>query len=927
MQRICRRSQSVREIRIAGRLSGTLLSLLWLCLCAGCSDNSEPAITEKPPKAASPPAIVPIEVDDAAPQTNLHTSDSPTPAALDDDARQSALPWIPENTEIVVHVQAASLMQTPLLRQLRSSGQTVDMPTPGWMSLDQIDSVTACLQGLDAILAAPQSVNAGDQVLLILRSLEPVDVKRLDQDQRMQRDDESAIPHFRRKDATARDVPEVLAVPEPNVLLVGTSAQVESALKNNVASSADDRDWEIQNRDGQIHLLARPADRGALAATLPQQLPAEVGDAIAHFVEHGKALSLHADLQDGVAATLHVESADSAQARTMRLRLEALADLARRLYSEHRESLAYFDALITPVVENLNVQHAGSTASLGTRLPQQQAEVILQARGLLSSPLLAGDSSSNQPRIASLEQLRTSAVPATVLNGQPEGAKLVAATRWVDQSLRADDPQGPPMLDLVLQLVEGTAADVVALGPIHLESQELANGERLKRAFDPFTDQTALRGWQLLRRDLYFEHPEGGVALVVPCHHPLTPGPIATLAGTFTLKTAGRRIEGEIPNLLAWLADPVDDEELRQHGLSVRVADGGTPGSPRSVVITLESSAVLSSLAIGESDSALERSAFVDSRMFPDGRSQYTISLPDGQLPDRLPARYTLATDLTEHMVGFTFREVPMPASRELTPGQRALVTWKTSLLPTASLPGVNIEARARWSIAVGFDAEGNAAPAPLEIAVDLVGEPASRGVAFGKLTVQEAESDAGPLKLRSGGNPFETEAREKLIAVQREFAIDEYPPDGLQAVFTFERPEKATSVKLFAGELTFVIAGSQREIAVENILEHGGQSFTTPELEALGLRLAVQRRGDNLTIALVNGRPESVDDMQLVDAQGLPLDGVVGGRSSFGGAIEFSFQSAGPLPAQVNLQVKVNEDLSTHTIPFRFEDLPIPAQ
>lgn len=251
------------------------------------------------------------------------------------------------------------------------------------------------------------------------------------------------------------------------------------------------------------------------------------------------------------------------------------------------------------------------------------------------------------------------------------------------------------------------------------------------------------------------------------------------------------------------------------------------------------------------------------------------------------------------------------------------------SVKQVAGLPeGMTLEGIARWADADSLD-DKDPLPPHLEIEIKCLGGPADKAIQSGHLRVTKIVAEpAQSFKVaeRSAGD---AEYYRGFVDLER------LRFDGLSAKYgagvriRLEHPSLPISkFTLLEGEVTLRCVTETKEILVPNVLDQSGKPTNDPHLKAAGFAIAVTKPDESTFLRIQFANKADVAEIQLVDSKGDPLKkGPF--LNNMGAGKELELASAfdpATLPQGVALRVKLRTKIDDVKVPFRLENLPIPA-
>ncbi len=245
---------------------------------------------------------------------------------------------------------------------------------------------------------------------------------------------------------------------------------------------------------------------------------------------------------------------------------------------------------------------------------------------------------------------------------------------------------------------------------------------------------------------------------------------------------------------------------------------------------------------------------------------------------------------------------------------------------------GVTLRGRGGWSSTPLFEKDGETPrPRLLTFEVDYVDGPAAQAVEYGSLRITEISVEPQQhLKMTDRpGSLGEASPFKEFVDVKHQDFLSNHPDNGVRVELDFERPAiPPTKFARVEGTVNLKIAGETREISVPKLLAQVGKQPSDPDLKAAGFSVSTKTENDQKTLTITFGKGAKVGDLKLVGANGEPLPNApfllrldLWGATRFGGQLP-----AGNTLAEMGAKVTLHTKITEVTVPFRFENIPIPV-
>jgi hypothetical protein len=184
----------------------------------------------------------------------------------------------------------------------------------------------------------------------------------------------------------------------------------------------------------------------------------------------------------------------------------------------------------------------------------------------------------------------------------------------------------------------------------------------------------------------------------------------------------------------------------------------------------------------------------------------------------------------------------------------------------------------------------------------------------------------AGNIRLKAQDSFF-ADPRKSFVRVQRGGGFDENPADGVRAIVSLQHPSSPIEqITVFQGSLKLKVAKETKEVVLKDIASLAGKAINNPVLRDAKVRMKVTKDNFGLKISLPKEFAEKIGKVEPVDADGKKAERVNLFQNRFGDEITYQLNFFGSEPPKgLGLKITVNVSLETLTIPFKFENIPVP--
>ncbi|MCA9075189.1 MAG: hypothetical protein KDA93_09155 [Planctomycetaceae bacterium] len=255
---------------------------------------------------------------------------------------------------------------------------------------------------------------------------------------------------------------------------------------------------------------------------------------------------------------------------------------------------------------------------------------------------------------------------------------------------------------------------------------------------------------------------------------------------------------------------------------------------------------------------------------------------------------------------------------------QQVLDAGELSVLTDGVPEGLEIRGLVRWALP---EPGREFAHPRLELAVVGTGGPAAHVSAFGRLKVTEARVTTDvPLKWMGVSKNGRTEdPLREVVVVDHEAAFSPHPPKGLSTGFTFHPPlGDAKTLELVTGEIVMEAPTTLREVTLSSIF--GDQTtIEDADLQAANFSVETETVDGQIVVRARYDEMAPLGKSTVLDASGNSVQASTESQKIKSGTLHREWRIPDGVKQPLGLTVVVLENMQEVTVPFRFEDLPMP--
>lgn len=632
-----------------------------------------------------------------------------------------ALKWLPQETEVIVHLKVGDLWSAPLLQGLVASPQTKpivqQMQQFTGLAPTDIESITIGVRDLQGMQGQAMMMAMGGQApknqhtLIVVRSKKPVDPAALSSQiaqagaaTGMKLADHGGKQYIEAPAAKPGDKVMGAWFADANTLVGGPTDELFAAMDR--GESITPRN-EFRAVDPSPHLLFVVAPKNPQAMSQSAPIPpgaspaaAEIQKAIQETltgVSFGVSVRGGADLQTSLVCK------DSAGSSKLKASFEALIVEAKQSFAAKKATAPpLLFELGEMLLNNVQITDQNQVVKLVTNVPDSAQQKLEQLPTMLMGAMMFGgnpfalsNSSANAPQLdaASVEMMQypglTESVPTLEVTGLPSGCSLSARASWKPKLVYSKDrqPEFPPQI--LLEFEGEMLKQTCGFGRVEFKTIQLEGGGAGKpiASLDYFEPQPLTQFVPFISDEL---DPGSPVVLriVVPFEMPQdSVTKLAVLEGAFVLRTYENTEEITIDDVRTVVGKPLTHPALKSSLLLYLNRNSAEIRGVKSETEQLVAS-IQSGFAAGVVEAWDSSDANIPTmRLIPTYSVGNGPKLPNGGvdtrilerplLPQKLSLRVHLRSKLKEVKVPFRFENVPLPKPEAMpklnAPNQRPM--------------------------------------------------------------------------------------------------------------------------------------------------------------------------------------------------------------------------------------------------------------
>jgi hypothetical protein len=514
----------------------------------------------------------------------------------------------------------------------------------------------------------------------------------------------------------------------------------------------------------------------------------------------------------------------------------------------------------------------------------------------------------------------------------PAAPQITAKARWEKQArfgANDDRPVEPDRVRVEIDFQGGDAETPASVGPGRIDEVAVDNGALVLGAtfhgfFGSGINLVPQEFDATFRANLFLAE---GMQLTVEFPQPAPlPAAIARLAGRVPLQVPRKRFSVTVTHAERLLEStwPV----AQAGNVSLTAARGANEmNQPSLAVICSNDARIINVLRVlnesGQPVSGLEGPG----PGLKNGGTRYYIPL--SSVGDQPPPQFGLELELTTafEKVEIPFRLENLRLGPPSTPIDEAdaPAQWVASHV-ASPLPAVRVFGGFEWNQR-GVE-EGDVPNVPQQFRLRLVGREVVTALGCGKIRFDAVKTDSGaPVEFKESF--MQDGVFERLLPVEHSELLSDHPLDGALYKFNVSKAEQPVKkFDLVEGKVVLLHADDTKTIRIPDPAQQAEGTLTYPELAEQGLQCSWQKGDDDSYQFVVDeGNVRGVGGFAAVDELGryhaLNLQWNDEARAM---RIEFPVEETGHHPRRVELEVDVYQNVKEVEIPFRFENVPLPA-
>lgn len=641
------------------------------------------------PPAAAP--VAPVAQQPAAP------AGVPAPQNFPAD-RILALKWLPQDTELIVHLKLGDVWDAPLLKGVFGSPQVQpfvqQMQQFVGLAPTDIESITIGIRDLQEIQGSAMMMAMGgpppanQMGLVVVRTKKAVDISaassQIAQAAAMlgvKLADHSGKPYLDAPAAKPGEKAMGAWFADANTFISGPTDELFAAMDRGETIAPRN---ELRAVDPTPHLLFVVAPKNLQSMTQSAPISPGASPAAAEIQkslqESLAAVSLGVSVRGGADLQTSLVCKDSAGSSKLKTSFEALITETKTSFAGRKSTTPpLLFELGEMLLNNVQITDQNQVVKLATSVPDSAQQKLEQLPTiLLGAMMFGGGPFAGGPPGLSIggdpgsfsdgfkKPGETEAVPATNAAELPPGSILTAKTAWKQFPEFGQNGQQSFNMELLVDLKSELITKASGFGRVSVKTITAVGGGAVKLAKHQF-DNTPDPATNFLPFDVTdgfsFDHPEETLRVTIPFEPPNPPtAQLAAVDGEFKVQTAEKSEEIVIDDVRAVANKPLDNPALKaaETTLTLKVED--TPFGKREV-LTISFAAGVATSQIGMSDPAKEGFTVNANREPMAAKPTFRLMPFDdsGKLPEKFKLTFKLHSGLKETAVPFRFENVPLP--------------------------------------------------------------------------------------------------------------------------------------------------------------------------------------------------------------------------------------------------------------------------
>lgn len=355
-----------------------------------------------------------------APAAPQQPGAAPAPVAQADSPNDKilALKWLPQDTEVIIHLKVADLWNAPLLKGLLSGpqveGSIQQMQQMIGLTPSDVESVTVGLKNLQQLQGAGMMMAMGAAppefpVLFVVRSKKPVDASQMQQllvqtapNQAAKIVDHSGKQYVEGPSNKPGGKPVGLWFADSSTLVAGHSDEVKAAMDRGETVTPR-QEFRAVDASSQLLFVAAPSNPATMFQGAPPPSPstppalAEMQQAIQSSLT---AASLGISVQGGIALQSSLVFKDSAGTSKIKPGIDVAVAMARdQLTAMQATTPPLLFELGEMLLTNLQVTEQNQVAKISTNIPDSAQQKLEQLPGIVMGMMAFGGGPFGQPKL------------------------------------------------------------------------------------------------------------------------------------------------------------------------------------------------------------------------------------------------------------------------------------------------------------------------------------------------------------------------------------------------------------------------------------------------------------------------------------------------------------------------------------------------
>ena len=626
----------------------------------------------------------------------------PAPPAITATEKTLGLRWMPAQTELVVHLKVADVMQAPLLKQAFESPMAAmamaEMKKNTGLAAADIESVTIGVLeipkpqsfpgiGMPAQMGMPGGPKP-PEATVVVRTKRSVTLEEiLAASNEVAGAEYKSKKYFESKNGATK-YGGWLA--ESTTLILAPSTELQAIMDR--GETVIPRK-ELAFVDAKPHLLivAAPKDPKAFlqsANPAPPGAPPEIA-AVIEAIKDASGSSLGVSIRGGFDLQFSWMLSSPDNAGKLKTSIDTAVVEGKKQYEVLKANgLPLVADLGDALINNLKVDAASQVVTISTGVPdseQQKIELLAQMGMAMASGFGQGGNPAGMPfpglpgggpgspggpngpppfRADFGAPGQTDPVAAEKADGLPDGVTLEASTAWSPFPSMSPDGKSSTPVQILLDLKGDGIGQICGYGMVALKPAVLQGGGTLRssRSEAPGSPNLtkAMAGFDPASAD-GFEHPEGTLRITVAVDPPAADGKsLEAVEGTFKYVTFSDSEEFTIEEASKAAKRPLSDPGLKAAGVKLLVSRG-----PVGETLTLSCGKGFylgkASGVIPDAPNGLTHFFLPDTDKGQPVQKLHPID-QSGKFPENMQIQFKVYREVKEHTATFKVGKMALPA-------------------------------------------------------------------------------------------------------------------------------------------------------------------------------------------------------------------------------------------------------------------------